>query len=244
MARGEAAKEKANTQGYQDALTEFEAAMKAAPHWPEPYYKQGLMHSKLNDRESALKCYKKYLLLAPRASNAAAVRDEVEKLQYTKEKNVGKPLLVGYWIDAAAERMKDRAYYLECESDGNQVAESFSGDSKWAAEKGAKWLKNFRGEWEVVSTSGKKRIVMVNNFANLVLDTRNNAVEKRGDNVAREDQFKGGDRILKINSAEVKFKNNGEFSRFLSRFPKGRAVTFTVEREGEIASVDIVVQKP
>ncbi|MHB8137957.1 MAG: tetratricopeptide repeat protein [Smithellaceae bacterium] len=86
MARGMAAVEMANTpKDYERAVREFEQAAKLAPNWPDVYFNLGSVQAKAGNYGEAMRHYKHYLELAPKASDAAKVREEIYKLEYRAE---------------------------------------------------------------------------------------------------------------------------------------------------------------
>ena len=86
MARGMAAVEMANTpKDYKHAVREFEQAAKLAPDWPDVYFNLGSVQAKAGNYGEAMRHYKRYLELAPKAPDAAKVREEIYKLEYRAE---------------------------------------------------------------------------------------------------------------------------------------------------------------
>ncbi|MHB8137955.1 MAG: Lcl domain-containing protein [Smithellaceae bacterium] len=91
MARGMAAVEMAKTlQDYESAVREFEQAAKLAPNWPDVYFNLGSVQAKAGNYGEAMRHYKRYLELAPKAPDAAKVREEIYKLEYRAEKQMVK----------------------------------------------------------------------------------------------------------------------------------------------------------
>ncbi len=62
------------------AIAAFDAAIEQAPEWPEAYYNRGLTYARLNEPELAKSNLERYLLLAPEAEDADAVRSAVVRL--------------------------------------------------------------------------------------------------------------------------------------------------------------------
>jgi len=86
MARGMAAVEMAKTpRDYERAVREFEQAAKLAPDWPDVYFNLGSVQAKAGNYGEAMRQYKRYLELAPKAPDAAKVREEIYKLEYRAE---------------------------------------------------------------------------------------------------------------------------------------------------------------
>ncbi|MEZ4601141.1 MAG: tetratricopeptide repeat protein [Syntrophotaleaceae bacterium] len=85
--RGTAAVEIAESQSdFAAAAREFEEAVRLAPEWPEAYYNLGLVREKLEDLEGAISSLNRYLELAPGAADAAAVRSQLNKIEYKRDK--------------------------------------------------------------------------------------------------------------------------------------------------------------
>jgi len=86
MARGRAAvKTATDTQGYERAVKEFYAATKVAPWLAEAYYNLGVVNEKAGRYSEVVQSLKWYLLAAPHASDAKAVRDLIYEIEYRQE---------------------------------------------------------------------------------------------------------------------------------------------------------------
>ena len=84
--RAMAAVEMAKTPAdYEKAVAEFEKAKALAPDWPDVYYNLGFIQDKASMYSEAMENLRKYLLLAPDAEDAEAVRTLINKLDYKKE---------------------------------------------------------------------------------------------------------------------------------------------------------------
>jgi uncharacterized protein (TIGR02145 family) len=70
---------------YEKAIAEFEKAKSLSPHWPDVYYNLGLIQDKAGMYSEAMENLRRYLLLAPNAKDAEAVRTLINKLDYKKE---------------------------------------------------------------------------------------------------------------------------------------------------------------
>ena len=87
MARGAAAVKGAKTEkDFQDAATEFEKASLAAPWLPAVYYNLGITQDKAGRYKEAIQSLKLYLLAAPDASDAKAVKNLTYEIEYRQEK--------------------------------------------------------------------------------------------------------------------------------------------------------------
>jgi tetratricopeptide (TPR) repeat protein len=87
MVRGMAAIEMANdNEGLEAAAAEFGKAINIDPYLAAAWYNLGSVQSKLGHLNEAIKCYRRYLVLAPEASDARQVSDELIKLEYKMEK--------------------------------------------------------------------------------------------------------------------------------------------------------------
>ncbi|MEZ4601140.1 MAG: tetratricopeptide repeat protein [Syntrophotaleaceae bacterium] len=85
--RGTAAVEMAVSESdFEVAAGEFEEAIRLAPDWPEAHYNLGLVREKLNDLDGAIYSFRRYLALAPQAGDAAAVRSQINKVEFRREK--------------------------------------------------------------------------------------------------------------------------------------------------------------
>ena len=71
--------------GFEKALKEFEAAKLAAPTWPMPYYNMALVEERLGRFQNAATNLRTYLRLAPDASDATEVRNQIYRLEYKAE---------------------------------------------------------------------------------------------------------------------------------------------------------------
>lgn len=98
MVRGQAAVGIARTwQDYEIAIEEFEQAAKFAPDWPEIYYNLGVVQEKAGQYGEAIGNLKKYLELAPDASNTEQVQELVYKVEKAKRELLDPNSLVGIW---------------------------------------------------------------------------------------------------------------------------------------------------
>ena len=87
MARGLAAVKGAqNKQDFLDAAAEFERASLAAPWLPAAYYNLGITQDKAGKYREAMQNLKLYLLAAPDASDAKAVKGLIYEIEYRQEK--------------------------------------------------------------------------------------------------------------------------------------------------------------
>ena len=89
MVRGEAAVEMAKSSGeYEQAIKEFQEAVRLAPTWPAPYYNLGLVQEKAGKFREAVASLNRYLQLAPNAPDADTVRTLVYKLEFKVENEI------------------------------------------------------------------------------------------------------------------------------------------------------------
>jgi len=87
MARGTAAVKNAkNVNDFKDAVNEFEKATLAAPWLAGAYYNLGFSQDKAGMYAEAIKSFKLYLLAAPNASDARAVKTLIYEIEYRQEK--------------------------------------------------------------------------------------------------------------------------------------------------------------
>ena len=107
MMRGIAAVEMAKSSGdYVLAALEFEKAARLAPDWPDVYYSLGSVQAKMGDAASAVKSYRRYLELAPRAPDAEKVRQEIYKLEYLHDRQQLTAALSGAWKASNGQTFK------------------------------------------------------------------------------------------------------------------------------------------
>lgn len=100
--RGIAAIDSANSPaGYEEAIREFEQALKLVPNWADLYYNLGLVQEKAEKYDAAIKSYRQYLKLAPQADDAAQVMRQLNKLEDMLEETARQQqvpsLLEGEW---------------------------------------------------------------------------------------------------------------------------------------------------
>ncbi len=77
-------------EGYEQAIAELEAALLIAPWWPEAYFNLGLLLEKAGDYEAAIGSLKLYLLSAPDAKDAGAVKKKIIDIEVAKEMAKGR----------------------------------------------------------------------------------------------------------------------------------------------------------
>jgi len=86
MLRAEAAQESAQgVEDYNKVLAEYEVAKSIAPETPEIWYNIGLIQDKAGNYDEAIANLRKYLQLAPNASDTQAVKDMIYKLEYKRD---------------------------------------------------------------------------------------------------------------------------------------------------------------
>lgn len=87
MARGRAAfKAAKNPSDYEEAVTEFKRAARAAPWLAEVYYNLGVTLDKVGRYDEAIRNLKLYLLAAPNAPDTKEVRSLVFEIEYRQER--------------------------------------------------------------------------------------------------------------------------------------------------------------
>jgi tetratricopeptide (TPR) repeat protein len=87
MARGAAAVKNAKSaKDFRDAVNEFEKATLAAPWMASANYNLGIARDKAGMYADAMKSLKLYLLAAPEASDAKAVKNLIYEMEYKQEK--------------------------------------------------------------------------------------------------------------------------------------------------------------
>jgi len=86
MIRGETAVEMAKTaEDYEQAIKEFQEAVRIAPDWAAPYYNLGLVQEKAGKLKEAVISLDRYLQLSPNAPDNTEVREFIYKLEYKAE---------------------------------------------------------------------------------------------------------------------------------------------------------------
>jgi len=89
MIRGQMAVEMARSpEDYGLAVREFEAAVRLAPSWAAPHYNLGLVRERGGRYAEAAGSLRAYLRLAPDAADAAAVREQIYRLEFRAEQEV------------------------------------------------------------------------------------------------------------------------------------------------------------
>lgn len=87
LARGRAAfKAAKSTSDYEEAVTEFKRASRAAPWLAEAYYNLGVTLDKTGRHDEAIRNLKLYLLAAPNAPDVKEVRSLVFEIEYRQER--------------------------------------------------------------------------------------------------------------------------------------------------------------
>ena len=88
-ARGKAAVDAGKSPAdYETAITEFKAAAKLVPNWPNAYYNLGVAQDKAGHYEEAAESLEKYLALAPNAPNAGEVGQLLHKIGVKTQKTI------------------------------------------------------------------------------------------------------------------------------------------------------------
>lgn len=107
MVRGMAAIEMAKSEEeLSGAAAEFRRATDLAPNMAAAWYNLGAVQVKLGQLQDAMASYKRYLALAPDASDARRVEDEIIKLEYRLEKTEKFKARGGFWIDTGGSFYK------------------------------------------------------------------------------------------------------------------------------------------
>ena len=84
--RGMAAVEMANSpDDYAPAIKEFKQAVSLAPNWPDAYYNLGKAQEKAEQYSDAITSLRQFLVVAPNANEAEAVKTLINKLEYKNE---------------------------------------------------------------------------------------------------------------------------------------------------------------
>jgi tetratricopeptide (TPR) repeat protein len=84
--RGMAAVEMAKSpDDYAPAIMEFKQAVSLAPNWPDAYYNLGKAQEKAGQYSDAITSLRQFLVVAPNANEAEAVKTLINKLEYKNE---------------------------------------------------------------------------------------------------------------------------------------------------------------
>lgn len=151
MIRGMAAIEMAkNNEGLEAAAREFEKAINIDPNMAEAWYNLGSVQSKLGLLDEAVKCYRRYLILAPNAGDARQVSDEIIKLEYRIEQENAKILKIDgrfiAYIDGTVLDTKTKLMW---------AAQDNGGDIDWVGARS--YSENYRGgghmDWRLPSVA-------------------------------------------------------------------------------------------
>jgi tetratricopeptide (TPR) repeat protein len=127
MARGSAAVKGAkNEKDFQDAAAEFEKASLAVPWLPAVYYNLGITQDKAGKYREAIQSLKLYLIAAPDAPDAKAVKTLVYEIEYRQEKAAkeSSPAAVAAKKQKTYEewlRSLDGARYIGKSNHGNDI---------------------------------------------------------------------------------------------------------------------------
>jgi len=105
MARGQTAAEMAKSPDeYGPAITEFQAAARLAPAWPDPWYNLAPLQEKTGKLKEAIASLKEYLRLAPNAPNAAKIREQIYKLEYRAEQVLTVPEIIDVLVSLSDKK--------------------------------------------------------------------------------------------------------------------------------------------
>ncbi|MFQ6759664.1 MAG: PDZ domain-containing protein [Deltaproteobacteria bacterium] len=101
MVRGMAAVEMAKSNDeLAAAVKEFKKATEIAPTLAPAWYNLGLAQSKIGQLKDAIASYRKYLAMAPKATDSQKVKDEIIKLEYRLEQIEQINAFSGEWVSA------------------------------------------------------------------------------------------------------------------------------------------------
>lgn len=99
MVRGVAAIEIAKSDAELSlAADEFRRATELDPTLSAAWYNLGSVQSKLGQFNAAIRNYKRYLMLAPKAGDAQKVEDEIIKLEFRQEQVAKAKARTGTWV--------------------------------------------------------------------------------------------------------------------------------------------------
>lgn len=122
MIRGRAALEMAKSpEDYRFAIEEFAQAVKLAPDWADAYYNLAVVQEKAGQVSDALASYRRYLELAPNASDAQKVQDEIVRLEYQLERQREFSALAGRWIQSHHPNLPPAGPAYVARTEGNRL---------------------------------------------------------------------------------------------------------------------------
>ncbi|HEY5123436.1 MAG TPA: tetratricopeptide repeat protein [Ignavibacteria bacterium] len=105
--RGQTAVELAKLpEDYNLAITEFNLAISLAPLWAEPYYQMGLVQEKTAQYTDAIASLKKYIELAPDASNVNEVKDLIYKIEFKAEQTLNVSDIIDVLVSLGEQNWK------------------------------------------------------------------------------------------------------------------------------------------
>jgi tetratricopeptide (TPR) repeat protein len=104
------------TSDYSDAAKQYEKALVLAPWLAADYFNCGVAHEKAGENKEAIRSFNLYLLAAPNADDAIAVKKRIGGLQYAAQKaedEANRPANEAAARDAAAKDADERAGFTD-----------------------------------------------------------------------------------------------------------------------------------
>ncbi len=101
---------------FADAAKQYEKALVLAPWLAADYFNCGVAHEKAGENKEAIRSFSLYLLAAPNADDALAVKKRVGGLQYAEQKaevEANRPALEAAAVEAAGRRADERAGFTD-----------------------------------------------------------------------------------------------------------------------------------
>jgi tetratricopeptide (TPR) repeat protein len=101
---------------YSDAAKQYEKALLLAPWLADDYLNCGVAHEKAGEANDAIRNFKLYLLSAPNANDAQAIKKRIGGLQYAAQKaedEVNRPAKEAAAAEAAAKEADERAGFTD-----------------------------------------------------------------------------------------------------------------------------------
>ncbi len=199
------------TSDYSDAAKQYEKALVLAPWVAADYFNCGVAHEKAGENKEAIRSFNLYLLAAPNADDALAVKKRIGGLQYAAQKAQ----------DAASDQASAAARQVAAERQQAQVAQE-----TFAPLNGGVWKSNV-DRWGNFS-----RGIRISNNAFTYFTIINNADIKRRGTTNQQFDDDLGNYWKRCDPVDLtRGIHNGEFT--LENCGETVPVTFTISRDSQ-----------
>jgi tetratricopeptide (TPR) repeat protein len=101
---------------FSDSAKQYEKALVLAPWLAADYFNCGVAHEKAGENKEAIRSFSTYLIAAPNADDALAVKKRIGGLQYAAQKaevEANRPALEAAAVEADARRADERAGFTD-----------------------------------------------------------------------------------------------------------------------------------